>query len=184
MRYHRRGLSICFALIRPSEFWQFFLYAKRVGCVLIVLIFNRKVDKTLRKAGLEALTSTSTSSSSSHREQPHASSSVLQCIGHPIQKNKRRPSDTPPGDNRMKRPRSEPLDDDADDEVIIIDDPTGPSGGRQEKIISKPQTVNQQNNKTKLSPEDKLNIVDTVNFFKLDPKALGYIRLYLSIETC
>jgi len=102
---------------------------------------------------------------------------VLQHISHPIHKNKRRASDaSSPGDTKMKRPRSGESSNDTDDDVIIIDDPTGYPGGGQEKMIPKHQSSKQQN-KTKPSPEEKLNFVDTVNFFRLDPRALGYLRL-------
>lgn len=62
-----------------------------------------------------------------------------------------------------------------DDDVIIIDDPTGRADGGQEKMTPKHQCSKQQN-KAKPSPEEKLNFIDTVNFFRLDPKALGYLR--------
>jgi len=62
-----------------------------------------------------------------------------------------------------------------DDDVIIIDDPTDRPGSGQETIIPKHQFSKQQN-KAQPSSEEKLNFVDTVNFFRLDPKALGYLR--------
>jgi hypothetical protein len=89
---------------------------------------------------------------------------------------KRRASDAPsPGDNKLKRPRSGPSNTDLDDDIIIID-PAGPAGGGQENRLPKNKL---QQQKKELSPEEQLNSLDTVNFFRLDPKKLGYVQLRL-----
>lgn len=141
------------------------------------MISHRKIPKTLRKAGLAALAPISAPSSSSHKEQPLASSSVLQRLHHAIPKMKRRASDAPPpGDYKPKRPRSGPSNVDLDDDIIVIDDPAGPAGGGQENRLPKNKP---QQQKKELSHEEQLNSLDTVNFFRLDPKKLGYVQLRL-----
>jgi hypothetical protein len=45
----------------------------------------------------------------------------------------------------------------------------GLSGGGQENVVPEQH----QNKKTRINPEEELDPVDTVNFFRLDPKALG-----------
>jgi len=144
--------------------------------VVNLLCFDpgKAVKNPLRKAGLAAHSSSSTTFLSSHVEQPHASSSVLQLIRHPIHKNKRRVSDASSPNNKSKRPRLGATDDDGDDDVIIIDDPMG----GQENQIPKLQPQQQQKKKIELSPEEQLKPVDIVNFFRLDPKALGRKKEY------
>ena len=131
------------------------------------------MKKPLRKAGLAAHSSMSTPSSSSHVEQAQASSSILQYIRNPVHKNKRRASDASShGDDKAKRRRSDPTNNDSDDDVIVVD---GPITGGQENVVAKPQGQQQQKNRKKeLSSENKLDPIDVVNCFRLDPKALGY----------
>jgi len=150
--------------------------------VVNLLCFDsaKAIKKPLRKAGLASHSSASTPSSS-HMDQPHASSSY---IHHPLHKNKRRASDASlPGD-KPKHPRSS--ENGCHDGVIIIDGPTDPPSGGQENLIPKLQSRPQQKKKKELIPEEQLDPMDTVKNFRLDPKALGckkeYQILYFPLE--
>lgn len=58
----------------------------------------------------------------------------------------------------------------SDDEIIIVD---GPSDSRSVNLIPKQQ----EKQKVLHSSDDQLDPFDTINFFRLDPKILGYFSL-------
>lgn len=124
----------------------------------------------MRNAGLASIASSSISSSgstSNPSQQPGPSSSILQHLRHPVHKNKRRASDSLSPDNnngKAKRPRSsEPID---VDEYV---DSTG-------EVQANPQPRKQQEDRGPgRNIEEKLNPMDTIDFFRVNPDQLRQV---------
>ncbi|KZP23665.1 hypothetical protein FIBSPDRAFT_452708 [Athelia psychrophila] len=145
---------------------------------LLTFCPSRLIPKPLRKLGLAALSPASVSTS---REAEGASaqtglgrarttststSRVLQHILHPIHKEKRHGAGSGQTANDEK-------------DVIVIpddDDDDGP----------KPQPTTKLTHPARINPEHKLDPLEIINFFRLDPKALGkkneYQILYFPMD--